>query len=105
MISCVFLVLVVLCGGCVLVGYLSCGVGLVFRLGVLLLYDDGTSSLVYQLGDEILSRCLDIGRWYWRKAECLHRKKRYGGGLAMGGHQMLGGAVYRGGGDGGGVLL
>ena len=59
------MVLRVLCGGCVLVGYLGCGGGIVLRLGVLLLDDDGTASFLEELGDEILGRCLGIGRWYW----------------------------------------
>ena len=59
-----FMVLSVLCGGCVLVRYLGCGGCLVFRLGGFLLDDDGAASLVYQSGDYILGRCLGIGGLY-----------------------------------------
>ena len=59
------MVLGVLCVGCVLLGYLCCSVCLVLSLGVLLLDDDGSSSLLQELGDDILGGCLGIGRLYW----------------------------------------
>ena len=59
------MILGVLCVGCVLLRYLGYSVGLVLSLGVLLLDDDGYSSLLQELGDEILGGCLGIGRLYW----------------------------------------
>ena len=59
------MVLGVLCVGSVLLRYLGCGVGLVLSLGFLLLDDDGSSSMLQKLGDEILGGYLGIGRLYW----------------------------------------
>lgn len=68
---------------------------------LILLYYYGAASLLQELGDEVLGRCLGIGLGERFQAGCLHRKYSYGGGAAVLRLEALRYAVYCGAADGG----
>ena len=70
---------------------------------LMLFYYYGAASLLQELDDDVLGRCLGIGLGERFEAGCLHRKYSYGGGAAVLRHQALRYAVYCGAADGGTV--
>ena len=74
---------------------------LVLLVLLMLFFSYGAASLLQELDDDVLGRCLGIGFGSRFEAGCLHRKYSYGGGAAVLRHQALCYAVDCGAADGG----